>query len=141
MKTLLQLLTVLVLIALTGWHLYCAPFAMYLAEFMAGAPWAWIVLGVILLPPFVLIKQAVRKRWGGGDVLLIIISVLPGVWVGIREVGRPNSPIGPWLIPVLIGYILAPLLVGVMCILDDLGDAKLGFRSNREYKGDPTSLY
>jgi hypothetical protein len=56
---LLQLFTVLLLVAITAWHLFCAMFAIYVA-LMAGQPWALAILVVFLFPPFVLIRQAVR---------------------------------------------------------------------------------
>ncbi len=118
MKILLQLLTVLSLIAITVWHLFCAMFAVYVA-LMAGQPWALAVLVVILFPPYVLVRQAIRKRWTTGDIVLVGVSVLPGLILGFQEIMRPHSPNVPWLLPMLFGYGLALVLVWLMARMDE----------------------
>jgi hypothetical protein len=128
MKTLLQLLTVLLLVAITVWHLFCAMFAIYVA-LMGGQPLALAILVVILFPPFVLIRQAVRKRWTTADVILVSISILPGIVLGFQEIMRPRSPNVPWLIPVLLAYALAPVLVWVMARIDDQRNHSINLRA------------
>lgn len=131
MKTFLQLSTVLLLVAITIWHLFCAMFVIYVA-LMAQKPWALVILVVILIPPFVLIRQAVRKRWATSDVVLVGISVLPGVFFGLQELTRPYSPNGPWLLPVLLCYALAPVLTGTVMRLDRQGGSGLPDASGKE---------
>lgn len=130
MKTLLQLLTVLWLVAITVWHLFCAMFAIYVA-LMAGQSWGLAILVVILFPPFVLIRQAVRKRWTTADIVLVGISILPGVVLGFQEIMRPRSPNVPWLVPMLLGYVLAPVLVWVMARMDAQQDRSINLGAKK----------
>ena len=110
MKTTTQVTTVLLLLAITGWHLWCALFAVYIA-LLGKQPWMLGILVVILFPPVVLIRWAVRGRLMAADLFLVILAVLPGLILGVLEILKPRSPNIPWLAPLLVVYLLAPLLV------------------------------
>ena len=110
MKTTTQVATVLLLLAITGWHVWCSLFAIYIALlgkqlYMLG------VLVVILFPPIVLIRWAVRGRLMTADLFLVILAVLPGLILGLLEIMKPRSPNISWLAPLLVIYLLAPFLV------------------------------
>ena len=117
MKTTTQVATVLLLLAITGWHLWCSLFAVYIA-LLGKQPWMLGILVVILFPPIVLIRWAVRGKLMTADLFLVILAVLPGFILGLQEIMNPRSPNIPWLAPLLVVYLLAPILVARLRVLN-----------------------
>ena len=76
------------------------------------------ILVVILFPPIVLIRWAVRGRLMTADLFLVILAVLPGFILGLQEIMKPRSPNIPWLAPLLVIYLLAPILVARLRVLN-----------------------
>jgi hypothetical protein len=118
MKTTIKVTTVILLGAITIWHLWCSLFAVYIAM-MGKQPWMLGVLVVILFPPVVLIRWWMRGKIATADLVLIVLAVLPGLILGVQEVARPRSPNVPWLAPLIIVYLLAPSLVAYLRLATD----------------------
>jgi uncharacterized membrane protein YqaE (UPF0057 family) len=115
MKATIQITTVILLLAITGWHIWCSLFAIYVAM-MGKQPWMLGILIVILFPPIVLIRWGLRGRITVADLVLVVLTVLPGLILGFQEITRPRSPNIPWLAPLLLVYLLAPILVARLSI-------------------------
>jgi uncharacterized membrane protein YqaE (UPF0057 family) len=113
MKTTMKAVTVILLVTITLWHLWCSLFAVYIAM-MGKQPWMLALLVVILFPPVVLIRWWMRSKIATLDLILTVLAVLPGLILGLQEVARPRSPNVPWLVPLLIVYLLAPSLVAYL---------------------------
>jgi hypothetical protein len=110
MKTAAQIATVLMLLAITAWHIWCSLFLVY-AALLGKNPWICGILVIILFPPIVLIRWGIRKRLTSADLVLVILAVLPGAILGLQEIIKPRSPNVIWLAPLLLVYCLAPILV------------------------------
>jgi FtsH-binding integral membrane protein len=116
-KTLLELLTALLLVVITVWHFFCAMMFIYVA-LMAKNPWLLGILVVVLFPPFVIIRRTVRERWTVADIVLVIIAVLPGIVLGVQMIAKPYGQNGPRVVLMLVGYVFAPVLVAIVASLD-----------------------
>lgn len=110
--------TVILLLAITAWHLWCSLFVGYVA-ILGKQSWMFGILIVILFPPIVLIRWAMRSRLTMADLVLVVLAVLPGLILSIQEITRPRSPNIPWLAPWLVVYLLAPILVARMRVPND----------------------
>ena len=74
-------------------------------------PWMLGVFIVVFFPPIVLIRWGLRGKVTSADLVLVILTVLPGLIFGFQEVTNPRSPNVPWLAPLLLVYLLAPILI------------------------------
>jgi hypothetical protein len=115
-KTSALIVTVFLLISITLWHVFCS-----LGVIWVGLGYLVLVIPIVLMPPFVLVRRVVRKSWTGLDVLLTWVAVLPGLVFAFAEVSSPHSPNVGWLTPVIIAYLLAPVLVQFFWRLDQRG--------------------
>ena len=99
--------------AIAIWHIVCSIFIAYLALWPDNANF-WMLTPIAFMPLFLLISYARSRRWSGAHRALAVVALVPAVWIAGDEFLRPHTPNRPWLLPIILAYLV--VLSGALSI-------------------------